>query len=317
MGGAPRPVHTHPGQTGQVGIFIDTEIGLGLSIVCAGLGRPAADPDHDPAPHVRHPGRRRPPPTWVGLPIARTSPTNYLLVTGLVVARRSRWSAVGRARQRTLRAHRGRPRADRHRAAARLPPQPREPNYEVILAWDPRRCRRLGAAVRPRWLAHNSIRAALTWTRVAAFLARRLPLPGHRPVVTSGVAHPAATAPRPADRSWDHGAPGGAPAGRSHTAGRQDDPKRRAGPAASRDRPGRGRAGTGRHRRAAARRTAGLPGGPRSPAARRVLGLRHHLGLRRCGVLGAAYDVEAEHNRVRREMFAPLCAQIARVQFEA
>jgi hypothetical protein len=30
-----------------------------------------------------------------------------------------------------------------------------------------------------------------------------------------------------------------------------------------------------------------------------------------------AYDEEAEHNRVRREMFAPVCAEIARVQFEA
>ena len=29
------------------------------------------------------------------------------------------------------------------------------------------------------------------------------------------------------------------------------------------------------------------------------------------------YDAEAEHNRVRREMFAPLCADIVRVQFEA
>jgi hypothetical protein len=29
------------------------------------------------------------------------------------------------------------------------------------------------------------------------------------------------------------------------------------------------------------------------------------------------YDREAEHNRVRREMFAPLCVEIARVQFEA
>ena len=30
-----------------------------------------------------------------------------------------------------------------------------------------------------------------------------------------------------------------------------------------------------------------------------------------------AYDQEAEHNRVRREMFGQLCAEIARVQFEA
>lgn len=28
-----------------------------------------------------------------------------------------------------------------------------------------------------------------------------------------------------------------------------------------------------------------------------------------------AYDLEAEHNRVRRELFDPFCEQIARVQF--
>lgn len=30
-----------------------------------------------------------------------------------------------------------------------------------------------------------------------------------------------------------------------------------------------------------------------------------------------AYDQDAEHNRIRREMFAPICAEIVRVQFEA
>ena len=29
-----------------------------------------------------------------------------------------------------------------------------------------------------------------------------------------------------------------------------------------------------------------------------------------------AYDAEAEHNRVRRELFAPICEEIVRVQFE-
>lgn len=28
-----------------------------------------------------------------------------------------------------------------------------------------------------------------------------------------------------------------------------------------------------------------------------------------------AYDLEAEHNRIRRELFDPFCEQIARVQF--
>ena len=30
-----------------------------------------------------------------------------------------------------------------------------------------------------------------------------------------------------------------------------------------------------------------------------------------------AYDKEDEHNRIRRELFAPVCEQIVRVQFEA
>ncbi|MCO7220959.1 Dabb family protein [Klenkia sp. PcliD-1-E] len=30
-----------------------------------------------------------------------------------------------------------------------------------------------------------------------------------------------------------------------------------------------------------------------------------------------AYDLDAEHNRIRAELFGPLCAEIARVQFEA
>ena len=30
-----------------------------------------------------------------------------------------------------------------------------------------------------------------------------------------------------------------------------------------------------------------------------------------------AYDLDAEHNRIRRELFAPHCEEIVRVQFEA
>ncbi len=30
-----------------------------------------------------------------------------------------------------------------------------------------------------------------------------------------------------------------------------------------------------------------------------------------------AYDRDAEHNRIRAELFGPLCAEIARVQFDA
>jgi len=29
------------------------------------------------------------------------------------------------------------------------------------------------------------------------------------------------------------------------------------------------------------------------------------------------YDLEDEHNRIRRELFAPICEQLVRIQFEA
>jgi hypothetical protein len=150
-----------------------TEIGLGLSIVCAGLWsgllltlttilHPMFG-TRDGGGFAADLGRF--------LPIARTSPTNYLLVTGLVVAPAvalvGLWdergsapfvlTAVGLALTVTG------PLLVSRLAA--------EPNYEVILAWDPAAVPADWRAVRRRWLAHNWIRGALTWTAFAAFLA--------------------------------------------------------------------------------------------------------------------------------------------------
>jgi len=70
------------------------------------------------------------------LPIARRSPTNYILAGPLLT---SRWFA--------------------------------EPNYEVILAWDPEAVPRNWRDARARYFRLNWIRAALTWSAFALFAA--------------------------------------------------------------------------------------------------------------------------------------------------
>jgi len=98
--------------------------------------------------------------------------------------------------------------------------------------------------------------------------------------------------------------------------GRNDDSQRRGGPAAGRCRSRGGGARAGGHPRAAPGRSAGCRVG-------RDLRLRDEswdFAITSDFVDIAAYqayDREAEHNRVRREMFGPLCAKIVRVQFEA
>lgn len=105
------------------------------------------------------------------LPIARRSPTNYILVSGLVVAPAvalvGLWddpdvapfvlTAVGLALT-----------VAGPLLVSRLAA---EPTYEVILGWDPDAVPADWRAVRSRWLALNWIRAALTWTAFALFLA--------------------------------------------------------------------------------------------------------------------------------------------------
>jgi hypothetical protein len=104
------------------------------------------------------------------LPIARRSPTNYILVTGLVVAPAvalaGMWdepasppfvlTAAGLVLTVT-----GPLLVSRFGS---------EPNYDVILGWDPDAVPADWRDVRRRWLALNWIRAALTWTAFALFL---------------------------------------------------------------------------------------------------------------------------------------------------
>ena len=105
------------------------------------------------------------------LPIARRSPTNYVLVTGLVVA-----PAVALASM-----WGGPPDATFVLTATGLVLTitgpllvsrfASEPNYDVILGWDPDAVPADWRDARRRWLTHNWIRATLTWTAFALFLA--------------------------------------------------------------------------------------------------------------------------------------------------
>jgi hypothetical protein len=105
------------------------------------------------------------------LPIARRSPTNYVLVSGLllapVVALAGMWrepteapfvlTAVGLAAVVA-----GPFLTSRHLA---------EPNYQVILGWDPESVPADWRTVRARYFRANWVRAVLTWSAFALFLA--------------------------------------------------------------------------------------------------------------------------------------------------
>ena len=149
-----------------------TEIALGLSIVCAGLWSGLmltlttilhpmfATPD----------GGRFAADLGRFLPIARTSPTNYVLVIGLVVAPAvalvGLWDDPG-----------GTPFVLTALGLGLTVAGPllvsrfgAEPNYDVILSWDPAAMPADWRGVQRRWLALNWIRGALTWTAFALFL---------------------------------------------------------------------------------------------------------------------------------------------------
>jgi hypothetical protein len=150
-----------------------TEIGLGLSIICAGLWSGLLLT----LTTILHPvyatrdGRGFAEDLGRFLPIARTSPTNVLLVIGLVVAPAlalfGLWdepastpfvlTAIGLGLTVT-----GPLLVSRFAS---------EPTYDVILSWDPAAVPADWRAVRRRWLALNWIRGALTWTAFALFLA--------------------------------------------------------------------------------------------------------------------------------------------------
>jgi hypothetical protein len=149
------------------------DIGLLLSVVCAGLFsglllmlttilHPVYTP-RDAAGFARDLGHF--------LPVARTSPTNYGLVTGLVVA--PVLALVGLRDDPT-----GAPFVLTALGLVLTIAGPllvsrllSEPNYDVIVGWDPDHPPADWHAARDRWVALNWIRGAITWVAFALFLA--------------------------------------------------------------------------------------------------------------------------------------------------
>jgi hypothetical protein len=105
------------------------------------------------------------------LSVARTSPINYGLVIGLVVA--PALALIGLRDDPT-----GAPFVLTALGLALTVTGPllvsrllSEPTYDVILGWDPDHVPADWQAVRDRWIALNWIRAAVTWVAFALFLA--------------------------------------------------------------------------------------------------------------------------------------------------
>jgi Domain of unknown function (DUF1772) len=149
------------------------DIGLGLSVVAAGLWSGLLLT----LTTILHPMYARQDAGGFAedmrrfLPIARRSPTNYVLVALLViapvVALVGLWDQPSSAP--FILTATG-------LAAAVLGPLLTsryfaEPNYEVILGWDPDAVPRDWKAVRERYFRLNWIRAALTWIAFALFVA--------------------------------------------------------------------------------------------------------------------------------------------------
>jgi len=149
------------------------DIGLGLSVICAGLWSGLlltlttilhpVYAGQDGAGFTRGLGRF--------LPVARNAPTNYALVIGLVVA--PVLALVGLRDDPT-----GAPFVLTALGLVLTITGPllvsrllSEPNYDVILGWDPEHLPADWEAARDRWIALNWIRAAITWVAFALFLA--------------------------------------------------------------------------------------------------------------------------------------------------
>jgi hypothetical protein len=149
------------------------DIGLLLSIVCAGLWSGLlltlttilhpVYASQDGAGFASGLGRF--------LPVARHSPTNYALVAGLVVA--PVLALVGLRDDPT-----GAPFVLTALGLVLTVIGPllvsrllSEPNYDVILGWDPEHLPADWQAARDRWVALNWIRGTITWVAFALFLA--------------------------------------------------------------------------------------------------------------------------------------------------
>ena len=149
------------------------DIGLGLSVVATGLWSgllltltTLLHPMYEPRD-----GRGFAEDMRRFLPIARRSPTNYILVVLLLVA--PVVALVGLWSQ-----HTGAPFVLTAVGLALTVVGPlvtsryaAEPDYEIILAWDPGAVPREWTVARGRYFRLNWIRAALTWSAFAVFVA--------------------------------------------------------------------------------------------------------------------------------------------------
>jgi hypothetical protein len=149
------------------------EIGLGLAVVVAGLWSGLLLT----LTTILHPiyagqdGRGFATELSLFLPVARRSPTNYVLVSGLVLA--PALALVGLRHEPSS--------AEFVFTAAGLlltvlgpllvSQFLAEPNYEVILAWDPAAVPADWRNARRRYFALNWLRAVLTWAAFGLFLA--------------------------------------------------------------------------------------------------------------------------------------------------
>ena len=149
------------------------DIGLALSVVCAGLwsGLLLTLTTILQPVYTARDGAGFATELAGFLPVARTSPTNYALVGGLVVA--PVLALVGLRDDPT-----GAPFVLTALGLVLTVTGPllvsrlfSEPTYDVILAWDPADLPADWRSVRDRWVALNWIRAAVTWTAFALFLA--------------------------------------------------------------------------------------------------------------------------------------------------
>ena len=149
------------------------EIGLFLALVCAGLWSGLLLT----LTTILHPmyaardGRGFAEDLGRFLPIARRSPTNYVLVTGLLVGPAT--ALVGLRDDPS-----GAPFLLTALGFALTIIGPllmsrfaAEPNYDVILGWDPAAVPANWRAVQSRYFALNWIRGAFTWTAFGLFLA--------------------------------------------------------------------------------------------------------------------------------------------------
>jgi len=150
-----------------------TEIGLGLSLVAAGLWSGLLLT----VTTILHPMYAQQDGSGFALdmrrflPVARQSPTNYILVCALVIAPLialiGLWPDRGGAPFILTAAGLAATIAGPLLTSRFLA----EPNYAVILGWDPSAMPENWRAVRARYFRLNWTRAAITWTAFAFFLA--------------------------------------------------------------------------------------------------------------------------------------------------